>query len=493
MNAEILTERAAIEAVPVANLIIRGKIYSDHLIEVGGRGGDITFLTPDVRHYIDQLPLGNPVKLADLYTLKFQDILDYLEEVGRKLDIRTNPHLQQARNLSYFTAPTTKPIVDMFYETLHQYFNPGMLREVVEKQVGIDYLEGWVETKLGDGRTIGIRCFGSRCLHIVAGNAPAISAQTIIRNALMRCDAIIKAPSNDPFTALAIVQTMCEMAPDHPITKHISVGYWKGGDKAVEEKLYQPHNIEKITAWGGYASVKHVSQYIQPGIELISLDPKRSASIVGQEAFESEDMMRTAAQRIASDVGTLNQAACVNARVIYVQSGTDEAGLENLKKLGRYTYEAMMGLPERVSTKPKRYDRDLKAHLDTVRLDDDWFHVVGGEEGEGAIIVSLLPEPVDFETKLNDRTANLVPVDKIEDILKGINSYTQTVGIFPESLKQKFLDILPLYGAQRFVSLGYATSYTLALPQDGIEPMRRLGKWITNEICSPETVAPPWK
>lgn len=480
------------QSAPVADLVIRGKIYSDHLIEVGGRGEDFTFLTPDIRRYMDLLPLGNPVKLADLYALSFQDILDYLAEIGRRLDLRTNEHLRLARDLSYFTAPSTAPIIDMMYESLPSYFDPKTIREVAEHQVGVRYLEGWVEETLEDGRRIGLRCFGSRCLHIVAGNAPVISAQTIVRNAVMRCDAIIKAPSNDPFTALAIARTMCEAAPDHPLTKHLSVAYWKGGDKLVEEKLYQPHHIEKITAWGGYASVKHVAGYIQPGLELISLDPKRSVSIVGGEALQSEAMMREAALRIASDVGALNQVACVNARVIYVVSGTDADGLERLNRLGRYVYEAMLGLPEKISTKPKKYSRELKAHLDSLRFDEEWFQVIGGEDGEGAVIVSQLPEPVGFETKLDDRTANLVPVDGIGDIFGRVNAYTQTVGVFPESLKEKFLDILPLHGAQRFVSLGYATSYTQALPQDGIEPMRRLGKWITNEISTPETVAPPW-
>ena len=47
------------------------------------------------------------------------------------------------------------------------------------------------------------------------------------------------------------------------------VGATLGGDEALEAKLYQPHNIEKICAWGGFASVKHVTKYIQPGIELI--------------------------------------------------------------------------------------------------------------------------------------------------------------------------------------------------------------------------------
>ena len=65
---------------------------------------------------------------------------------------------------------------------------------------------------------------------------------------IARCDAIIKAPS-DHLTAVAIARTLADVAPDHPITRHLVVGYWKGGDTEVEESLYQPRHIEKIVAW----------------------------------------------------------------------------------------------------------------------------------------------------------------------------------------------------------------------------------------------------
>ena len=34
-------------------------------------------------------------------------------------------------------------------------------------------------------------------------------------------------------------------------------------------------------------------KYIQPGLELISLDPKRSISVIGPETFGDEEMMKT--------------------------------------------------------------------------------------------------------------------------------------------------------------------------------------------------------
>ncbi len=478
---------------PVAPMIIRGEVITDNLLEVGGRGGDLAFLTPDAHRYLDRLPLGNPSRLADLYRLTFDEILDYAADLGTRLDLRHNAYLQEACELSYLTAPTTPSVVKASYLGLHQMLNRDAVVEAVDSTVGIRHLEGWVRQRLLDGTELEVRCFGARTLHIVAGNAPGLSLLTILRNMVLRSDAIIKSPSNDPFTALAIARTMIDMAPDHPLTRHLSVAYWKGGDEAFEHQLYQPQNLEKIVAWGGFASMKHVTRYIQPGLELISLDPKRSASIIGRAAFDTQESVCDAALRLATDAGTLNQKGCVNARVVYVQCGTDEAGLERLNAFGRQVYDAMLALPNSISTAPKRYDPGLRAYVDALRLDESWYKVIGGEQGEGAVIVSQLPEAVSFSTILDDRTLNLVPVDDLDEVMDAVDSYTQTVGIYPEELKSELKDVLPLYGAQRLVSLGYAPSLKWAGPQDAIEPLRRMGKWIVNQIASPETVPGPWQ
>lgn len=477
---------------PVAPIIARGRIITSDLVEITGRGGDLTFRTPDALRHLDSLVLSRPEEMADLYSLSFDDILNYLEELGKHLDIRTNPYLQEARSLSYATTPLTPPLVDASYASLGMMFARETVQEMAEEGVGIPYLEGWVEKRQASGLRLAVRCFGARAVHIVAGNSPMVSALTIIRNAVMRSDAIIKAPSNDPFTAIAIARTMIDLAPEHPLTRHLSVAYWRGGDEAFEQQLYQPSNIEKIVAWGGFAALKHVTRYIQPGLELISLDPKRSASLIGPEALGSDKRMQDAAQRLASDIGAVNQVGCVNARVVYVLCDGSAHAISQLNKLGQMTYDAMLRLPARTSTVPKRYDPELKQEVDSLRFSDEWYRVIGGESGEGAIIVSQIGEPVDFAARLADRTANLVPVSCLEEVFSRVDAYTQTVGVYPESLKTELLDVLPLFGAQRFVSLGFAVQSSLAKPQDGIEPLRRMGKWVVNEIRTPEDSHPPW-
>jgi hypothetical protein len=474
-----------------APLIIRGQIIDDADMEYGGRNPQTRFHTADLRKYLGQLPLATPSSLADLYSVSFDEIVDYLDELGKRLRFDANKHLQLALQLTVKTSGLGAPILRAVYENLDKVFDRRQIREVADINIGIPFLEGWVNTRTSGGTSTYVRAFGARAVHIIAGNVPTISAMTILRNTITRSDIIIKTPSNDPLTATAIARTMIDMAPNHPITKHISVGYWKGGDATIEDALYQPKNIEKIVAWGGMASIKHIAKYIQPGIDLITLDPKLSSTIIGKEAFESDARMEEVARRLALDIGVNNQLACLNARVVYIQCGTGKAGLEKANRFGKLVYQAIQDIPIHLSNEVPAIDRALAEEMEGLRYAAGAYKVYGGD-GRGGIIVSQSDEPVEFAPLLNNRIANLVPVDDLEVPIRAVTSYTQTIGIYPDELVPKIRDRLAYHGAQRLVTLGYvATRRTIAGPQDGIEPLRRMCKWILNEVHD-TNVIPYW-
>jgi hypothetical protein len=468
-------------AVP---LLLRGQIIDDAEIEFGGRRGGVSFSTPDLTRHLGALTLSTPSSMADLYAITLEEIFTFLGKLGERLHPTDNRHLQDSFELSRATSGLSDSILRHHYDSIPDFFRPDVVRDLAERLVGIDYLEGWVpqpQTTQQDTR-LSIRAFGARAVHIIAGNVPVVGVTTVIRNAVTRSDAIIKTPSNDPLTTAAVVRTMIDMAPDHPITRHVSVAYWKGGDARIEALLYDPRRIEKIVAWGGFAGIKHLTQYLQPGLDLITLDPKHSATIIGPEAFADDATLSGVATRLALDVGVLNQEGCVNARVVYVQSGTDEAGIERANRLGQRLFDALQSLPDHLSTPHKAFDPELKAELDALSFVADEFRLFGGRRNEGAVIVSQSDAPVDFARMLACRVANIVPIDDVETAVRSVNSYTQTIGIFPETLKTALRDRLVFQGAQRLVSLGgAATLMRTPQPQDGIEPLRRSVKWITDE------------
>ncbi|MEV8374762.1 acyl-CoA reductase [Kribbella sp. NPDC056861] len=457
---------------------VRGELVDGPTVSFGS--GATSFQAVDPALLAGRITLTDPVLLNDVHQLTTDEIVDLLAEVGSRLVLDRNELLAESLELLRPFSNLTDGVLRATYEQIPSLFEAETVRAVAERTIGTAYLDGWVDH--GRGR---VRAFGARAVHVIAGNNPIIAAITVVRNAICRGDGIIKLPANDPFTAVAIARTMAGVAPEHPLVRHLSVAYWKGGDEDFERRLYLPSQLEKIVAWGGFASVRHVTGYLQPGLELIALDPKLSATVIGPEALADEETMRRTAFLAAADVGLLNQEGCFNARVIYLAAGLDSAGIERANRWGELVHAELSRLPERVSAPAYRFDPALRADIQALRTSPDWYRVIGGSTDEGAVIVSQSSEPVDFQMTLSGRVVNVVPVADPLEAVRAMNTYTQTVGVYPESLKLKIRDTAPLYGVQRLVPLGFATHFRPELPQDAIEPTRRMMRWIVDEEPPP--------
>lgn len=470
-------------------IIIRGRVIEpgDDAIEFGGRAG-ARFRSPDPRKYAAELVLSDPSELQDLHDTPIDEVIDFLAELGPRLALDENPLMQTAFRLALEAGEMTESVLRPVYEQFPATFNRDRLSRQIDKMVGKAYLDGWVELGRPGASTLRMRAIGTRHMHIIAGNVPVTAGITVIRSALTKGDCLIKTPSNDPFTAPAIVRSMIDLDPNHPVTKHFAVAYWKGGDEEVERQIYRPSRIEKLTAWGGMSSMKHIQKYLVPGIELISMNPKLSISIVGHEALEAHSAMEEAALGVALMAGRMNQTACSSTRVVYVECTTDDDDLDRLEEFGHAIHEAFLGLPPHESTAPKRPDPELEDELQALALDDEFYRVIGDTASAG-VVVSRTEEPVEFADRLNNRVVNLVPVPDITRVPYWVSEETQTVGIYPEKLRERLRDELALHGVQRTLPLGASLSaqakadpeQTVGLPHDGTEPMRRMVRWVIDQ------------
>ena len=199
-------------------LILRGRLIEDRDLEFGGRGGRAAFSTPDVRRHLAQLALRAPSDMADLYALRFNDVLDYLDALGGELEFSRNDYLRESYELAVRTSGLGQETIKHFYQSLPGIFSRNFVRELAENAIGVKYLDGWVERRMASGCVCSIRAFGARAVHILAGNVPIPSALGVVRNAITRSDAIFKTPSNDPLTAAAVARTMIEEVHDGSLT-----------------------------------------------------------------------------------------------------------------------------------------------------------------------------------------------------------------------------------------------------------------------------------
>src|SRR3546814_4548736 len=96
----------------------------------------------------------------------------------------------------------------------------------------LDTVDGWRE-RVVQGRKVSIRAFPPRIVHILAGNAPIVPPITIVRGAITKGVHLMKMPSNDMFTATALLRTMADVGPNHPTTRSFSAAYWRGDRKST--------------------------------------------------------------------------------------------------------------------------------------------------------------------------------------------------------------------------------------------------------------------
>ncbi|MFW9997130.1 MAG: acyl-CoA reductase [Candidatus Odinarchaeota archaeon] len=470
-----LPDSISLETVIPIDFIIRGKTYRGNELTFRSRDGQLTFSSPSPSRLLAKIINQDPSSInRDFQGVTVQEIIDFLVETGRTLSYDRNPLMQEACALSIPFNGLTPSIIEASYKQVPSFFTEPVLRTMVENEIGSRFLDEWVEIPVPSGRAE-VRAYGAKALHIIAGNVPLVAALSIIRGALTKSDNIIKLPSNDPLTATAILTTMRDVDKTHPVVKHFSAVYWKGGEQEFERRLITPFNLEKIIAWGGHNSIRNIKKLVGPGIDLITLDPKFSISIIGEEAFRLEETIKKAAFLAAFDSAAYNQEACVTSRTHFVRTTPEKASL-----YARYLYQFMQEQDPSLSTRPKSFPSNLKESIDSLRYLEGFYEVLGGEDGEGAVITSLAGEPVEFFPSC--KTVNVIPVADYHEALEMVTVATQTVGIYPESLKEQLMDQLVARGVQRFVSLGQAAGGMIGVPHDAMEPMRRACKWIVNEI-----------
>jgi Acyl-CoA reductase (LuxC) len=437
---------------------------------VHGREGE-RFATPklDLNSLVWPRGVSGPA-----FDIPVAEIIDVLVQVGDWLAKDPKGLLEEALVSARRTSPLPAEVVDRSYEDLPKLFT----RETLEFQVkaelgGPDVLDGWREIAgAPSGRVHRIRAFPPRLVHIIAGNSPGVAAVSIVRGALVKGLNLIKLPSNDLFTASAILRAMADVAPGHPVTRSFSAVYWRGGDERVEGTLFRPQFFDKLVAWGGASTIGNAKKYVGPGFELVAFDPKTSISLVGKEAFESESVLRAVADLSAADATLVEQEACASSRYQFVEGSPEQ--------VDRYCalVQQRMGVQRRTSSAAGRpVPGTLRVEIAGLRDMEPLYRVWGDYSGSGVVVRS--DEPVEFHPDF--RILNVIPVTDLAEGVAHANVATQTVGVYPPGRKEALRDSLAAMGVQRIVPLGSAGSVEPGLPHDGFMPLTRFVRWVNDE------------
>ncbi|WP_449472915.1 acyl-CoA reductase [Sphingobium chungangianum] len=452
--------------------VIKGEVQLDAAVEHRSRAGGNPVMTPSID--LDSLiwPRNQP---GPAFDTPIAEIVDFLSEVGKALDFDRNIYLQEAAAYNLRCNNLGARILENCYRDIAWFFTREAIEAEAEQSLGsLDVLDGWARRNI-QGQAFDIRAFPPRMVHVLAGNAPVVPPITIVRGAISKGVHLLKMPSNDMFTATALLRTMADVGPNHAVTRSFSAAYWRGGDASIENHILRSQYFDKLAVWGGEAAVRHAMKYAAPGFEIISFDPKVSISLIGQEAFETESLSAIA-ERSAADIIAFNQDACSCARFQFVEGSSDDidsycqALVEAMSKDGRYGAGPDGPRPPEI----------LMDELDMLSNLEPIYRLFGRPDGRGMVIRSS--EPVSFNP--GGKLVNVVAVDRLADALQHVTVATQSVGVYPPGRIAEVRDGLSSAGAQRIVGLGNINAGKFGgLPHDGGWPVNRMMHWVVTEAA----------
>jgi hypothetical protein len=416
-------------------------------------------------------PAHRPVPL---FPVCVAEIVDVLVELGAW--IRRDPDGVVGTALEGLVeiCGASRALEERAYAALPDYFARELLEFQLEQELGgAAVLDDWRPvTAPRASRPSYVRAFPTRMVHVLAGNAAGVSAISIARSALVKGASLLKLPSNDLFTAPALLRGISAVAPGHPLEASYAAVYWRGGDASVESVLLRPQFFEKLIVWGGTAAVRGVSNYVGPGLELVSFDPKTSISVIGSHAFADHADLRAIAAAAATDATIHNQDGCTASRFQFVEGTLDQ--VDRFCEL----LTAELGVERaKAADRSQPVPGDLRDEIDGLRNLAPYYRVWGSTDGTGMVVRS--EDPVDFYP--TGRLVNVVAVPDVKAVLGHVNAATQTVGVYPDRLREQLRDELCSVGVQRVTALGSAGETRLGLPHDGFYPLARMVRWGKDE------------
>ncbi len=450
---------------------VRGRVVWGEEREYQSRDFGVPFVTPALTMNELFPPRSEP---GPAFDMPVSDIIDFIVEASSRLELSMNPYLQESLEMTLKVSPLPRRVVENTFSR-PWFVNREALFYRLEKTFGnLALLDGWVENNDPFGSTSRIRAFPPRLVHMLAGNSPTACLMSIIDGALVKGINLYKMPSSDPFTTVAVLRTMSDIDPDHPVVRSISAVYWRGGDASVENVLYRSQYFDKLVAWGGGEAITNAAKYVGPGFQLISFDPKVSMAVIGQEAFASEEVLAEVVDLAAEDATLFNQDACVAPRQIFVEGSVEQA--DRFCELLCAALGVDRAFASAVGPLPPAEICDA---VDGMRWLEPDYRVFGEFDGRGLVVRS--PEPVDFHP--TNKTVNVIPVEAMIDAVRFATVATQTVGVFPTHRKMELRDRLAGMGVQRVIRLGNALRGTIGGPSDGMYPLHRMVNWVTDDYA----------
>jgi Acyl-CoA reductase (LuxC) len=453
---------------------------------------------------------------ARLAAVPFAALCDWLDAAAELLE-PDGPLGARVRTLVAAASDLADPLLDAGLRLNATMMRAFAVREVVDRELaaggvpGSRFLDEWVEVDapVWDGPTGAlraalasapapgaatvaapsprVRAFPTLQIHVTAGNAPVVAPASALRLLATRSGGVVKLPSASILPGAALAVALHAAAEAHPAARAVldalSLVYWKGGDAAVEEPLFDPAVFDRVVVWGAPDAVERVSALAAGAIRTLTFNPRYGVSLIGREALADDAALDAAARLAAADVLVWNQRACIASLVHYVEA---DAGGQNEAAGGdvadRWAAALRVALTAADRLAPSAPSPAALGQIQRMRrgsLVGARWHWVGGPGRDARAAVVVAPGPFDLSSHPLSRVVIVRRVARLDDALALLHRGVSTVGVHPEPRRLALRDPVAARGVSNIVPLGHAERAFAGMPHDGMRVLSGLVEWTT--------------
>jgi hypothetical protein len=495
LRARVLSldsEKAGPESLRIEGAqVIRLPTFDRRTLRPTGDHELLLFARPDPAELVEE----DPGELhRELFSLPVDEVLRY---VGELRDVLRGGRdaLRSAARRAGASMPLDERLLTLAFDLVPSLLDPEALGEAIDRELGgaqvpgRRYLDGWVEVGAkphrGANARLAERIYGlsgnhsnphrprvraipTRQLHVTAGNAPLLPLVSFLRGVATKGALVVKSPAEATAVCALLAMAIAALDPDHPVARHTSLVYWKGGDTAFENVLFAPGAFDRVVVWGSPETVESVRARAAHA-KTVFLNPRYGLSLIGAGTFP--DRVSEAASLAASDSTIANQQACTASLVHYVE-GSEEQALLYCRKLqealARWGEHVPHALPPSVLGKLRMLRRGAF-------LQGTWFTNGTGPDIDSAVI--YMRQELDLADHPASRCVVVRRVDRIEDAFRFLNGAVSTVGVFPADLIEGVRDEIASRGVSNIFPLGEVELAYAGMPHDGMRILSELVSW----------------
>jgi long-chain-fatty-acyl-CoA reductase len=404
-----------------------------------------------------------------LHELHFDDITVFFQKLAMFWLKKDNPLRDEAVKYCSLVTGYPESIVLRDYNLLMQlYVNRADMYDQLEAELGNRwYIDEWVssQTCIIHAQPRGI------VTNILVGNIPIASAFGSLRSMIVKNNSLSKLPKRDPISTLYMALSLQQIDPNHPITKSMSVVYWEK-DSWQEEKLLNASDA--VCLWGGENAINEIKKKIKAGTKILEYGPKRSLSMVDLTIIDPTDDLEEIALRVGHDFSIYNQEACFTSQELYIVADD--------MKFNMFMQSLQSALDHYLKIYPKgTLMSDNKAHVLITRNEQliNGSEIISTKNHDWTIIIAK--DKKRLPNHPLSRTIIVHRINNLNDAMDCIDSYTQTVALYPWKASEYLRDKITIKGADRIVGVGMANYPRTGFPHDGIWTYNQLVRWVNIE------------